>query len=190
MTLVVLQHHQSHDHEVGEAGPGEAGPGEAGPGEGEPGEGEPERGEAGRGEAGAVAGAGSASTSTATTPSGPQISGLMSREASSPPSSQAIADTPVIAAATAPRSAGGPPRNPASSRATRSRDSISLAWAAPTGGSATARSARCSTRTPPAPTTTSGPRSGSVTIPAASSVPGGTARHTSTRGPSRAARPA
>src|SRR6266568_3586054 len=173
MTLVVLQHHQSHDNEVGEAGPGEGEPGEAGPGEGEPGEGEPERGEAGRGEAGAVAGAGSASTSTATTPSGPQISGLMSREASSPP-----------------RSAGGPPRNPASSRATRSRDSISLAWAAPTGGSATARSARCSTRTPPAPTTTSGPRSGSVTIPAASSVPGGTARHTSTRGPSRAARPA
>src|SRR5215469_6037058 len=41
-----------------------------------------------------------------------------------------------------------------------------------------------------APATSSGPRSGSATMPTDSSVPGSAVSHTRTRGPSRAARPA
>ena len=61
--------------------------------------------------------------------------------------------------------------------ATRSPATISRAVSRSTGGSATARSATSSTRIPPAATTTSGPSSGSRTIPSATSTPVDLALH-------------
>ena len=134
--------------------------------------------------------AGSPRTSTATAPDGPQISGLMSRAARSPPSSAAIADTPVIAAMTAPRSAGGWPRNPASSRATRSRDSKRVAPAASTGGSATARSGQVLHQDPARADDNQRPEVAVREDPGRQFGAGAHRLAASTRGPSRAARSA
>ncbi len=130
-----------------------------------------------------------ARASTASTPAGEQISGLMSKAARCSPRSVTRAEK---------RDDGGDDRVEVArrlaadarrgSRRTAGRRSSAAAACRVSGGSATERSARYSARTPPAPTTMSGPRAGSRAMPRMSSGPGPAISVTVTRGPRRAAR--
>src|SRR5579875_2671033 len=97
----------------------------------------------------------------------------MSSASTRSPRSAASPERAATAPAIAPISAAGAPRAPASSLLTRRPPSSSMACSAPTGGSATARSASSSTSVPPAPTTISRPSAGSRLRPMLSSTPAG-----------------